>query len=377
MRFLHVSTRTHIKYGGGERFLEQFLDGFCDHEHVFLGSDPVVSDLFEKRGYATFNSPAGFEPITQKKVLFIPISIVMGFVQFVRFFRLIRASDIILISASSIAEPIWLVPWIRLFMPKKRIIQSMHALCIHYYHSNPMTWFLRYMWKQIEVIFVSHAQFDSWKHKNLIGSKNHIIHNSVPFHAMIEKTRKKNHIKIGYIGRMYFEKGIDTMIQAISKLDPQTYTIEIVMAGTGEELKKLQDLQKSLPLHKNITYKWLGFVSETQAFYRDMDCIVFPSWIESFGLTTIEAWMQGVPVITSDIPAFQEVKQKVFKKERELMFACKNTESLITCLNFFIKNFSEYSSKEYKTSLHTFAAITFGEEKMIKRYKELLENPLL
>jgi glycosyltransferase involved in cell wall biosynthesis len=375
MNILHLSTRIKIKYGGGEKFLETFLDGFTRDKHTLLGSDPVVEEIFRKRGFEVHSSPSGYEPITKKRQLFIPISFVLGLVQFIKNYKLIRDSDLILVSCSSIAEPIWLLPWVQLFFPQKKVVQFMHALCIPYYSHNPMTWLLRKVWSKMEIIFVSNYQKQTWLDSRLSGKINHVIHNGVEIYDFVPKIKEKNDpIRFGYIGRMYFEKGVDTMIQAISLLDPGNQKIEVLMAGTGEQLEEFQKLQQDLPLHPNISYKWLGFVTDTKGFYESIDLLVFPSWIESFGLTTVEAWERGVPALTSDIHAFLEVKSYAPESEKELTFELKNIDSLLYKINFFIKSYNNYNNLKYKLSLHELSDKQFGKYKMIGEYQSILKS---
>ena len=49
--------------------------------------------------------------------------------------------------------------------------------------------------------------------------------------------------------------------------------------------------------------------SAMQSEYAKADCLVFPSTYEGFGLPIIEAFRQGLPVITSNIPPMSDIAQ--------------------------------------------------------------------
>lgn len=54
---------------------------------------------------------------------------------------------------------------------------------------------------------------------------------------------------------------------------------------------------------------YMGTVSydEVCAMYRTCDALVFPSYIETFGLPLIEAAMTGMPILAADLPYAREV----------------------------------------------------------------------
>lgn len=55
--------------------------------------------------------------------------------------------------------------------------------------------------------------------------------------------------------------------------------------------------------------KWLGRIpyDEVCSFYKQCDALLFPSYIETFGLPLIEAASIGMPIIAADLPYAREV----------------------------------------------------------------------
>jgi glycosyltransferase involved in cell wall biosynthesis len=376
MKIIHVSTRIKIKYGGGEKFLEQLITSLDEHEHIFIGEDPVIFDMFKNHNKQAFSSPAGYEPITLKRKIFIPLSFVLGIFQFIKYYKFWKSSDLILISASSVAEPIFLVPWIKLFFPQKRIIQFLHGMCISYYYKQPLVGILRRVWEKMEIVYVSNSQLNSWKKNQLSSLKTQVIYNGVSAYDFIPKSRNFNTLKLGYIGRMYAEKKVDVLIRALSRINSKI-PVEVFLAGVGEQLEEFKVLQRTLNFSSNISFNWLGFVQDTKSFYEDMDLIVFPSEIESFGLVLLESWERGVSVITSNIQAFKELKHNIPKPELELEFKLNDVDSLKSKIDYFINNHAIYSNNEYKLSLHNYVLAEFSFETMLSKYRKLLKYHIL
>jgi glycosyltransferase involved in cell wall biosynthesis len=362
-------------YGGGEKFLEQLIVSLNNHQHIFIGQDKAIFDIFKKYSKEAHNSPAGYEPITLKRKLFIPLSFILGFIQFVRYYKFWKSADIIFVSASSVSEPIFLLPWIQLFFPKKRLIQTMHCMCIDYYWKNPLAWILRNTWSKMEFIFISKNQMADWKSHNFKGSKNHLVYNGVEIHENNFKSKKDlKTLNIGYIGRMYYQKGVETMLRALTELDQPTLKINVLMAGEGEDLETFIKLQKSLTYKSNINFKWLGFQSNTKSFYEQCDLIIFPSWVESFGLVLVESLERGVPVLTSNIPVFVELKSHLSNLQKDLIFNLKDAQSLSQKVNYFVKNLEHYSTREYKMKIHNIIKLKFSSENTFNLYEDILSN---
>lgn len=374
MKIVHTSTRIKIKYGGGEKFLEQFITEMSEYEHIFIGQDPVVFDIFKKHGKEAYSSPAGFEPITLKRKLIIPLSFILGFIQFIKFYRFWKTADIIYVSASSIAEPIFLLPWIKLFFPKKRMIQSMHCMCIDYYWKNPLVGILRNTWKNMEMVFISNNQINDWKSHSFEGCKNYLVYNGVRvFEDNFGAKKDKMSLKIGYIGRMYYQKGVETMIKSLAKIKIPNLKVDILMGGDGEDLNNFVNLQKSLIFSPNFTFHWLGFQEDSNLFYEKCDLIIFPSWLETFSLVLLESWERGLPVITSNIPAFLEAKKYMPEEENRLIFSLKNEDDLVDKINLFVSSLDFYTSEKYKKELHNSIKKNFSMDKMFYQYREIFK----
>jgi len=114
-------------------------------------------------------------------------------------------------------------------------------------------------------------------------------------------------LKIGFIGRISEEKGIETLMSSYNILKSRVSS-ELIMAGNGP-LVSLIEKEK---------IQYLGVLSHRQAheFYHKIDILILPSltkkfWKEQFGRVLVEAVASGTCVIGSDSGAIPEVIGKI------------------------------------------------------------------
>jgi glycosyltransferase involved in cell wall biosynthesis len=110
----------------------------------------------------------------------------------------------------------------------------------------------------------------------------------------------KNSLKIVYVGRIFPEKSIDTLIKAVPHLIKGNQNIHVMIAGAGHVRPKLEKLVHRLGVSHHVTF--LGLVSDEDKIlaYNAGDIFVSPSFAELEGMTVLEAMACGKPVIVPD-----------------------------------------------------------------------------
>jgi glycosyltransferase involved in cell wall biosynthesis len=105
-----------------------------------------------------------------------------------------------------------------------------------------------------------------------------------------------------FVGRLSPEKGIDTLLEAWSRMATNT-TLKIIGDGPlADRVRQAADTDNRI--------EWLGQkpLDDVLTLIGDAACLVMPSvWYETFGRTIAEAFSRGTPAIVSKMGAMQEL----------------------------------------------------------------------
>lgn len=114
---------------------------------------------------------------------------------------------------------------------------------------------------------------------------------------------------VSFIGRKINGKGVDTLIKAMRLVWEQERDVQLALVGPDggssvvhEQLMKLSLLEKAKTFNINHFRD-----EEKKDIFAASDIFAMPSNVDSFGLTYLEAWRSGVPVI-----ACRETPQESF-----------------------------------------------------------------
>ena len=132
-------------------------------------------------------------------------------------------------------------------------------------------------------------------------------------------------IKLLFVGRLYPEKSIDTLIKAIPHIIKKHPNTHVLIAGAGHLRPKLEKLVKNLDVEKHISF--LGLVSDEDKLraYNACDIFVLPSLAELEGMVVLEAMACGKPIIISDA---EMSASRFFVDGNGFLFETKNHEHL-------------------------------------------------
>lgn len=158
-----------------------------------------------------------------------------------------------------------------------------------------------------------------------------------------------------FVGRLSEEKGVDVLLRAMK--DVKHLTCAIV--GDGPEKEKLHALAKELKLD-NVEFLGALYGEDLDREIARAKAVVIPSQsYETFGLTALEAYAWGKPVIASRIGALPEI---VREGETGLLFTPTEPKELAERLNWLPGNFARVDAMgregrrlaetEYNPGLH-------------------------
>ena len=118
---------------------------------------------------------------------------------------------------------------------------------------------------------------------------------------------KKNYIV--YFGRISYEKGIDTLVDAFQKLNPDGIDLHIIGRSYDDEAQRLQE--RILP-HMKSRIHFPGFMSGktlTQWIAEALFSVVPSRWYDNAPLSIYESFLYGTPVAASRIGGIPEQVQ--------------------------------------------------------------------
>lgn len=110
-----------------------------------------------------------------------------------------------------------------------------------------------------------------------------------------------------YVGRLVYEKGVQTLLDAWPKVLLQVPNARLVIAGTGIYQDALWQQAQKLQLDNAVTFA--GFISDSDRdrLYHAADLAIFPSIYEPFGIVALEAMAARCPVVVSRAGGLAEV----------------------------------------------------------------------
>jgi glycosyltransferase involved in cell wall biosynthesis len=110
-------------------------------------------------------------------------------------------------------------------------------------------------------------------------------------------------LKIVFVGNLIVRKGLDLLINAVSKLNNNGRSLSLDVYGPGDPDRYGFD-------HSSVRYCGLIAFGNSQAVISEYDVLVLPSRYDGWGVVVNEALMAGVPVICSDQVGASAVVEK-------------------------------------------------------------------
>lgn len=127
---------------------------------------------------------------------------------------------------------------------------------------------------------------------------------------------------LGCIARI---KGIDVLIEAIAKLRSELPNMKLHLVGSGPAMTDSRDLLKKKGIEELAVFHGRVANWKVRSYFESADIYVFPSRSEGFPVTLLEAMSSGIPIIASNIEAFQEV---LSNGKDSILFESENSTAL-------------------------------------------------
>jgi len=125
--------------------------------------------------------------------------------------------------------------------------------------------------------------------------------------------KKFNEKVVTFLGRITYQKGPEYFIQAAYKVLQKTKNVRFVMAGSGNLINEMIKYVARLGISNK--FHFTGFLGEkdVKRMYENSNLYVMPSVSEPFGISSLEAIQNNVPVIISKQSGVSEVLKYAIK----------------------------------------------------------------
>lgn len=177
-------------------------------------------------------------------------------------------------------------------------------------HSDTCTYMLvhnvlkRFMLKEMTTAVACSQKAGQW----IFGNRFTVLPNGIDSKLFIYNDTVRNEIRsalgiedkfvIGQAGSLTKLKNYPFSIDLVYALKPRIKNVVLLVVGEGTLFEQLNAKVKSLGLENEVIF--MGKSSNIGRFYSAMDCFIFPSISEGFGLVLIEAQASGLSCVASD-----------------------------------------------------------------------------
>jgi glycosyltransferase involved in cell wall biosynthesis len=171
-------------------------------------------------------------------------------------------------------------------------------------------------------------------------------------------------------GRIEEEKGLTELFIALNTVAKKFPNVKLTLAGEGNRLQEYKSLITDLGLSNRVEFTgWLNN-QEIQTLATKCSIGIFPSRIESFGLSVVEAMAAGLPVIAARGGAVPEnIKDGV----TGTLVPVNNSDALAEAIIKALKNpqYSKTMAIAAKSDVQKKFSWDRAADSMIKIYKNL------
>ncbi|MGK7944395.1 MAG: hormogonium polysaccharide biosynthesis glycosyltransferase HpsO [Microcystaceae cyanobacterium] len=187
---------------------------------------------------------------------------------------------------------------------------------------------------------------------------------------------------IGFVGRFVREKGILTLIKALSKLKDLNW--KLLLLGRGELKETLKEEAEKIGINERLILVESVPHDEVANYINLMNVLVLPSetdmnfktltsvgWKEQFGHVLIEAMACKVPVIGSNSGEIPNVIG-----EAGMIFPEKDADALSHCLRQLIEQpqqVEQYANLGYQRAMENYTNLAIAQ-KQLAFYEELIQQ---
>jgi glycosyltransferase involved in cell wall biosynthesis len=160
------------------------------------------------------------------------------------------------------------------------------------------------------IVVMSRLHAETWPE---VAEKVDVIYNAVVDDldrsdlpsATLERIRSLPSPRVGVIGRLSSEKGVDVFLEALSLLHDRGIAVSGIIAGDGPERSTLEADVQARGLTASVVM--LGAVHPIAPLYRELDAVVIPSRSEGLPNVLLEACRADLPCVATRVGGIPEI----------------------------------------------------------------------
>jgi glycosyltransferase involved in cell wall biosynthesis len=229
----------------------------------------------------------------------------------------------------------------------------------------------RFLWQKtlqmVDAIGVlSSEEKENFVKASVSDTKVFVVKNAVEQAEKFERYFSQKPIRLLFVSRLIFTKGLLETIKATLILKEKGFDIWLDVLGDGEMLNIAKAEVKANQAEDFI--KFYGHISEEKVkeFYRNSDILVFPTFHEEgFPMVIFNALSYGLPIVTTEIRA---AKDYLENGENCLFCKAKNAENFAEKIEILLND--EILRKSISNNNFNLAK-EFSAEKIAQEYLEI------
>ena len=171
-------------------------------------------------------------------------------------------------------------------------------------------------------------------------------------------------VKIGFIGRLDYQKGVDLLIKSLARLAYSGYKMYII--GAGQMENELKELVSTYKLNSNVEF--LGYRDDISALINSFDFLVFPSRFEGFGLALAETFLREKTAVVTNILGFSDL----ISKDNSVIVESENIDEIKEGIELLIRDEEKRITLGQKARVSTLVMVEYGV--FLKKYSRVYKN---
>jgi len=230
-----------------------------------------------------------------------------------------------------------------------------------------LLWLEHFSFRRADAVWVTSPTLAA-KVKSYGAKRIKIIPNWIDIQENNQFPKKKSTcFRILFVGRLHPVKQVDLLIKAFHILNKTIPNASLYILGDGEEREKLVTLTKELELN-NVYF--LGYVDQRTVFQmmKESDALVLPSKIEGNPRVLIEAMVNKVPIIATNVPGIRDMVQHM---KTGYLINKQQPEELAYAIEYILKNKKDTANMIERA--YVYAKKHFSKESVLQKIHEELK----